>query len=61
MAVRADKRERRDPIGWVFVVDAELVVSDMDGSVALDKIKELFSLSLELRSMEAVRLVVEVV
>lgn len=48
MATRGDKRERRDP------VDGLVLVTDTDALLEL----ELFSLSLELRSMETFRLFV---
>jgi hypothetical protein len=65
IAFRADKREVRDPIGFfllirVFVFN-KLFVTGMDALLELDKINELFSLSLELRSIDAVRFVVDVV
>jgi hypothetical protein len=65
IAVRVDKREVRDPMGFfllirVFVFN-KLFVTDMDALLELDKINELFSLSLELRSIDTVRFVVDVV
>jgi hypothetical protein len=70
IAVRADKRERRDPIGFflfdrlsvddLFIFTEELA-ADTNTRFEFDKINELFSLSLELRSIDAVRVAVDVV
>jgi hypothetical protein len=48
IAIRVDKRARRDPVDGVLLVTVLLEL-------------ELFSLSLELRSMDALRFVVDVV
>jgi hypothetical protein len=70
IAVRVDKREPRDPIDFflvtrTFVEDLfvfnELFITGIDTLLELDKINELFSLSLELRSIDTVRFVVDVV
>ncbi len=57
IVVRADKREPRDPIGLFLLVVNKLSLADRDGLMEV----ELFSLSLELRSIETVRLVVDLV
>jgi len=49
----------RDPFG--FFLFTRVFVSDIDDLLALDEINELFSLSLELRSIDTVRFVFTVV